>query len=95
MKRNKVEIEIAAFSTEQSFYPRTECVLPLWYSCSKGVCGITKTDSAKKFTNVINVHVMALSSAAVGRFRNLQIVCLCLLPCLPSFSDSFPRQCKV
>ena len=62
--------EIAAFSNKV-FMHELSVFCPLWYSCLKGACGITKANSAKKFTRAINV--MALASAAVGRFRNSQL----------------------
>ena len=62
--------EIAAFSNK-CFIHELSVFCPLWLSCLRGLCGITKSNSEKKFPKAINV--MALASASLGRFRNLQL----------------------
>ena len=66
LKGRKPE-KIAAFSNQTKL--RVFC--PLWHSCLRGVCSITKLNSEKKFPKAINV--MALASASLGRFRNPQL----------------------
>ena len=69
LKGRKPE-EIAAFSNK-IFIHELSVFCPLWHSCLRGVCGITKSNSEKKFPKAMNV--MALASASLGRFRNPQL----------------------
>ena len=69
LKGRKPE-EIATFSNK-IFIHELSVFCPLWHSYLRGVCGITKSKSEKKFPKAINV--MALASASAGRFRNPQL----------------------